>query len=106
MSHGMLRACDQFLVTPGVGAVRWRATEKGIRLERLAVEQRKRGGGVGSLLVRAVIRDAQKVHGTGQTVYLHAQTTAVPFYERLGFKIKGRKFRQSGVDHIIMQKRT
>lgn len=88
----------------GVGTVRWRATENGIKLERLAVDSTKRGTGVGSMLVDAVVHDAQKLHGPGLRVYTHAQVIAVPFYEKLGFTVLGQKFSQSGIDHILMQK--
>ncbi|MFK5892208.1 MAG: GNAT family N-acetyltransferase, partial [Pseudomonadota bacterium] len=37
-------------------------------------------------------------------VYLHAQTTAVPFYEKQGFKICSEKFMDADIPHKSMKK--
>ena len=58
-----------------------------LRLARLAVDERVKGHGVGSLLLRAVLvlarHMAEDVGCVG--VVLDAKTEAVPFYEKLGF---------------------
>jgi GNAT superfamily N-acetyltransferase len=61
----------------------------GLRLARLAVEERAKGQGVGSLLLRAVLllglQMAEDVGCVGVVVVVDAKPEAVPFYERLGF---------------------
>jgi GNAT superfamily N-acetyltransferase len=54
---------------------------------RLAVEERARGQGVGSLLLRAVLVLARQMADDmgGVGVVVDAKPEAIPFYERLGF---------------------
>lgn len=58
-----------------------------LRLARLAVDERAKGKGVGSLLVRSVFMLAQQVaEEIGCVgVLVDAKTEAVAFYEKLGF---------------------
>ncbi|MAS40415.1 MAG: hypothetical protein CMK33_01715 [Porticoccaceae bacterium] len=70
------------------------------RLDRLAVLPAHRRQGIGGALVRRVIREAL---GQGQDrLYLHAQSTAVGFYETLGFAVEGAEFREAGLTHRRM----
>lgn len=85
-----------------VGAARWRRTEKGIKLERFAVDQSQRGKGVGSALIAKVLEDVKNVAGNGQYLYMHAQLTAVPLYEKFGFKTKGDQFLECDILHYYM----
>ncbi|MFC9290175.1 GNAT family N-acetyltransferase [Streptomyces sp. NPDC057052] len=71
-------------------------------LGRLAVTRRARGLGVGAALVRAV-EDA--AHARGLTaVDLHAQTHALGFYERLGYRAYGPEFPDAGIPHRAMRR--
>lgn len=81
------------------GASRWRKTDKGYKLERFAVLKQFRGTGVGQELVRAVLVD---LPADADYVYLHSQTQAVPFYERLGFEKTGPEFEEAGIWHYKM----
>jgi len=58
-----------------------------LRLARLAVDERSKGQGVGSVLLRAVFGLAQKMaEEVGCVgVVVDAKPGAVPFYEKLGF---------------------
>ncbi len=67
-------------------------TEKGIKLERFAVKANQRGKQIGSKLVEAVIADVRSKEGSGQYLYLHAQLTAVPLYEKFGFEKRVTSF--------------
>jgi len=81
------------------GAARWRKTDKGYKLERFAVLKQFRGTGVGQVLVKAVLAD---LPADADYVYLHSQTQAVPFYERLGFIKSGPEFEEAGIWHYKM----
>ena len=84
------------------GASRWRKTDKGYKLERFAVLKDFRGTGVGQELVKAVLTDLPV---DAHYVYLHAQTPAVSFYERLGFEKTGPEFEEAGIWHYKMTRK-
>ncbi|MFI6433899.1 GNAT family N-acetyltransferase [Streptomyces sp. NPDC050759] len=71
-------------------------------LGRLAVTQAARGLGVGAALVRAV-EDAARARGL-VAVDLHAQTHALGFYERLGYRAYGPEFPDAGIPHRAMRR--
>lgn len=37
-------------------------------------------------------------------IYCHAQMTAKPFYDRLGYQVKGETFDEGGIEHVLMYK--
>ena len=37
-----------------------------------------------------------------ESILIHAQTHAIPFYEKLGFKPFGEEFMEDGIPHIKM----
>ncbi|MFA0960797.1 GNAT family N-acetyltransferase [Roseivirga sp. BDSF3-8] len=85
------------------GTARWRFTEKGIKLERFAVDKPYRGKGVGAALVQAVMDNiSQHPEAKGRTLYLHSQLKAMPLYARFGFKKKGEMFEECGIQHFTM----
>lgn len=85
-----------------VGAARWRRTAQGIKLERFAVKKDRRGEGIGSMLVQAVLDDISQQGGNG-LLYLHAQLTAVPLYRKFGFKERGELFLECNIWHYSME---
>ena len=68
---------------------------------RMAVLARGRGLGVGTALLRAVLDQARE--DGHREVYLHAQTHALTFYERLGFTASGPEFDDAGIPHRTMR---
>ena len=87
------------------GTARWRYTSNGIKLERFAVMEGARGKGVGMALVEAVLEDIEKhPESDGKTIYLHAQLSAIPLYEKFGFKKYGEEFEECGIKHYQMKK--
>ncbi len=82
-----------------VGTARWRKSGEGVKLERFAVLKPYRNHGVGTALLKAVLDDLD----TGEKVYLHAQTRAVPFYARHGFEKQGKEFEEAGILHYTME---
>ena len=70
------------------------------KIGRLAVLKEYRGLGLGSELLKTLVS-----HGRQEGItqfFLHAQTSAVGFYERHGFKATGLPFEEAGIDHIKM----
>lgn len=68
---------------------------------RMAVIRAWRGQGIGSALLRELITIAAE-RGQSQP-FLHAQCTAIPFYERLGFRAEGAVFMDAGIAHRLMR---
>lgn len=87
-----------------VGTCRWRFTELGIKLERFAVLERFRGGGIGQALMKAALESiAKDGRANGRTLYLHAQLAAAPLYEKFGFRREGKEFMECGIRHCFMK---
>ncbi|MCC5927892.1 MAG: GNAT family N-acetyltransferase [Cyclobacteriaceae bacterium] len=84
-----------------IGTARWRKTEAGCKLERFAVLREYRKNGIGGLLVEAVKNDIQ-LHDPKAKMYLHAQVTAIDFYEKYGFIKSGDSFDECGIWHYKM----
>ncbi len=68
---------------------------------RMAVHNTARGLGVGRTLLRALMDEARR--RGHQEVVLSAQTHAVPFYEREGFRTEGEIYDDAGIPHIDMR---
>lgn len=87
-----------------VGACRWRATEKGVKLERFVVSKNARHKGVASGLIQSVIDDINAIPETkGKTKYLFAQKDVVPLYAKFGFEPYGDTFDECGIVHQAMK---
>lgn len=82
-----------------LAAARRRRTDKGIKLERFAVLSDHRNRGLGSSILKYVLKDIQDER---VLIYLNSQEAAVPFYERHGFKKKGKAFMEAGIRHYMM----
>ena len=67
---------------------------------RMAVLLPWRKQGVGGGLLRCLLDEAQR-RGVNH-VFLNAQTSAVPFYERLNFVREGAEFLDAGIPHYRM----
>jgi len=70
------------------------------KIGRMAVIQAVRGSGVGRVLLESLMK-AARARGDRE-VLLHAQTSAAPFYARVGFTPRGPEFEEAGIPHIEM----
>lgn len=70
------------------------------QIGRMAVLREFRGGGVGSLLMTAALKEAKGQ--SFETVFLHAQCHAEAFYSRFGFVACGDIFDEAGIEHVRM----
>ena len=73
----------------------------GGKVGRVAVVATHRGRGVGTAVMdrlHAIARERNQ-----RRVWCHAQLTAAPFYERLGYVRDGDVFVEAGIDHVRME---
>jgi predicted GNAT family N-acyltransferase len=82
-----------------VGTARWRYTNNGLKMERFALKKEVRSKGIGTILLRQVLKD---VNGLSDYIYLHAQLPAMNFYTREGFEPEGPMFSECNIDHYKM----
>jgi predicted GNAT family N-acyltransferase len=71
---------------------------------RMAVLNGCRGQGIGSAILAAILVYAEQQHYP--RVFLHAQITAIPFYEKHGFIVYGDRFMDAGIPHRSMRRMT
>ena len=71
---------------------------------RMAVLPAYRGQGIGAAILAALLEVArQKGH---EAVFLHAQVSAIAFYERHGFVVNSEQFMDAGIPHKTMIRKT
>ncbi|CAI8760974.1 GNAT family N-acetyltransferase [Bacillus velezensis] len=86
-----------------VGAGRWRLKDGHGKLERICVMKSHRSLGVGAIMMQA-LEKAAAAKGAGSFI-LHAQTQAVPFYKKQGYRVtSGEEFLDAGIPHLEMIK--
>jgi predicted GNAT family N-acyltransferase len=83
-----------------VGAARLVVNGRTGKIGRMAVRKKWRRSGIGADLI-SFIKLFAKRRRLSQ-LYLHAQETAIPFYERTGFLGVGRRFKEAGIPHRKM----
>jgi predicted GNAT family N-acyltransferase len=94
--------CDHVLATAdGRPIATGRLDVERGKVGRVAVLAEWRGRGVGTAVMRQLHRLAR---GRGlREVRCHAQHVAVPFYERLGYRVEGGEFEEAGIAHRAMR---
>lgn len=70
------------------------------KIGRMAVVKKYRNKGVGFQLLQYVISYAR--NNAYPSLYMHAQTSALGFYEKAGFSAKGELFSEAGIPHMEM----
>lgn len=83
-----------------VATARIRFDSECARLERIAIVKGYRGKGHGDALMRLMLKICVD-RGYPKTK-LHAQTYALPFYEKHGFVAEGEVFLDAGIEHLSM----
>jgi len=84
-----------------VGTGRLVRMPDGMKLGRVAVLKEHRGNGLGTEIVRWLVRRAaQSGHGR---VHANVQIHAAQFYENLGFRAVGDTFLEAGIEHVRME---
>ena len=86
-----------------VGCLRIYQKEQGVRqVGRVAVIESLRGTGIGMKMMRQAIAYVNE-NQSDDKIYLEAQTYAIGFYEKLGFKIVSDEFLDEGIPHKGME---
>ena len=73
------------------------------KIGRMATLATVRGAGLGAAVLQALMQ-ASRERGDRELL-LHAQTSAVGFYQRAGFSADGAVFEEAGVMHQAMRRR-
>lgn len=73
----------------------------GGKIGRVAVLESARRGGVGNAIMNR-LHEIAREQGLPH-LWCHAQLTAVPFYERLGYRSVGPVFGEAGIEHVRME---
>jgi N-acetylglutamate synthase-like GNAT family acetyltransferase len=76
--------------------------EKTMKMRQVAVANRAQGLGIGKQLVQASEEKAAELGY--KKMICHARETAIPFYDKLGYKIVGKPFTEVNIPHAKMQK--
>ncbi len=77
--------------------------DRRIRLRQMAVEKNVQGKGIGE----SIISFAENIaHDKGYKILMmHARDTAIGFYEKYGYSVKGDQFIEVKTNHHVMEKR-
>ena len=92
-----------FLATCGDKVIAVARLKADGQIGRMAVLAEYRKQGVGSKLLQFILAFANTKHL--DTVYLHAQTKAISFYEKQGFIAQGEVFFEADIPHRVMLKK-
>ena len=77
--------------------------DKRIRLRQMAVQKNLQGKGIGESIIgfaEVIARDRGY-----KILTMHARDTAIGFYEKFGYVIKGEQFEEVKTKHHIMEKK-
>ena len=91
-----------FLATQEDQAVACARLKPDGQIGRMAVLPLYRNRGIGKRLLHFILQIAEQKHI--DRLYLHAQVSAIPFYEKLGFTAGGEVFYEAGIPHREMTK--
>ncbi len=82
------------------GRLLWDVVANRFRIGRVATRKERRGCGYGDFVMRMLMDKAFQCGA--EEVYVEAQETAVPFYQKLGFEITGGELMDAGILHFPM----
>src|SRR5699024_3191078 len=85
-----------------IAASRLRWVDDYGKLERICILKEYRGQSYGTKIIKTMEEEVTK-KGYTKTM-LNAQTRAVKFYQRLGYKIVSDEFLDAGIPHVTMIK--
>jgi len=95
--------CIHILITQNTSPVACGRIKPDGHIGRMAVLKEHRRAGIGTAILNELLESAKQNKNT--KVYLHAQTSAIAFYEKLGFNISSEEFMDANIPHRTMEKR-
>lgn len=75
---------------------------KRMKMRQVATDSTKQGKGLGRILSQAAEKYA--ADNGFEIVFCNARKSALPFYEKLGYKIVSGEFTEVGIPHYTMEK--
>ncbi len=72
------------------------------KLRQMAVAEAYQGQGAGRVLIQAI--ECWLAANGVQGVVMHARVTAVPFYQKLGYRVTSEAFIEVSIPHVRMEK--
>ena len=85
-----------------IGTCRVLGDGPSVRLGRMAVAREHRGRGLGAALLGEA--HALAAARGAREVAIHAQTSALGFWERAGYVAEGPEFEEAGIAHVAMRR--
>ena len=73
------------------------------QIGRMAVEKKFRFQGIGSAIMREILKGAKDLKM--ESVFLHSQSKATKFYEKFNFSSDGKEFLEADIVHVKMNKK-
>jgi predicted GNAT family N-acyltransferase len=73
-----------------------------MKMRQVATKASERGKGLGTKLANEAEQYA--IENGFNTMFCHARKTAVPFYQKMGYKIVSDEFIEVGIPHCVMEK--
>ncbi len=70
------------------------------QIGRVLTVRRRRG--LGRALMEAAL-ERMKAEGVTERLVMEAQSHAIGFYEKLGFRVKSDEFLEDGIPHVVME---
>lgn len=98
------KICEHFLcLNDDEPVATGRLRKKGwlVKFERIATVKKYRGNNYGVVLMRAMQEHAARKY-PDLLPYMHAQTSAAGFYDKLGWARIGEKFFEADIEHFAM----
>ena len=95
--HYIVEIDDRAMAT-----ARARVLDDKIKIERVAVTKEARGQRIGEALMRFMMENLAG-EANGRPFFLSSQAQAVPFYERLGFRVCSEEYFEAGIAHRDMR---
>ena len=86
-----------------VATGRYRKTDKGIKVERIATLESARGNGYASQIIHHIFAESASENPDCTHYYLHAQVSVMPLYASLGFQPYGDTFIEADIVHQAME---
>jgi len=94
--------CIHILVTDDQTPIACGRIKPDGHIGRMAVLKKHRNRGIGAAILSALLKQANDANL--KKLYLHAQISAIAFYEKQGFKICSEEFMDAGIPHKTMEK--
>lgn len=74
-----------------------------VRLRQMAVQNNLQGKGIGAAMINFA-ENVARDHGY-KLLMMHARVSALGFYKKMGYRVKGDQFLELSIPHYVMEKK-